>query len=44
MLRLEDELIELAARSYADLGQEPPQTLRKRSAEERDALQGAGGA
>jgi lysophospholipid acyltransferase (LPLAT)-like uncharacterized protein len=41
MLRLEDDLIDLAHRSYTDLGQTPPPALVKRSAEERTALVGA---
>jgi lysophospholipid acyltransferase (LPLAT)-like uncharacterized protein len=35
VLRLEDELIDLAARSYAEMGQTPPATLRRRSEAER---------
>jgi hypothetical protein len=35
-LQLEDELIDLAARSYRELGQAPPPNLVKRSAEERE--------
>jgi len=38
VLELEDRLIELALRSYAELGQTPPAALRKRNAEERDEL------
>jgi len=38
VLRLEDELIDLAARSYAEMGQTPPPRLRKRTAEERAAM------
>jgi lysophospholipid acyltransferase (LPLAT)-like uncharacterized protein len=38
VLRLEDELIEMAARSYAELGQTPPANLVKRTPAERAAL------
>jgi lysophospholipid acyltransferase (LPLAT)-like uncharacterized protein len=38
LLCLEDELIEMAARSYAELGQPRPPNLVKRSPEERAAL------
>jgi lysophospholipid acyltransferase (LPLAT)-like uncharacterized protein len=37
-LRIEDELIELAARSYRELGQELPPDLVKRTSEERAAF------
>ena len=35
-LKLEDDLIDLAARSYRDMGQAPPPNLVKRSASERE--------
>ena len=38
VLRLEDELIELAAKSYVELGQTPPANLVKRTEAERAAL------
>ena len=38
VLRLEDELIDMALRSYAELGQRPPANLVKRSAEERAGM------
>lgn len=38
LLRLEDDLIDLAARSYRELGQPLPSNLVKRSAAEREAL------
>jgi lysophospholipid acyltransferase (LPLAT)-like uncharacterized protein len=38
VLQLEDDLIDLASKSYAEFGQEPPPGLRKRGAEERAAL------
>jgi lysophospholipid acyltransferase (LPLAT)-like uncharacterized protein len=38
LLFLEDELIELAQRSYVELGQRPPRNLVKRSPAERAAL------
>jgi lysophospholipid acyltransferase (LPLAT)-like uncharacterized protein len=44
MLRLEDELIDLAARSYAEMGQAPPPKLRKRTAEERREMLAAAAA
>jgi lysophospholipid acyltransferase (LPLAT)-like uncharacterized protein len=42
VLELEDRLIELALRSYAELGQKPPAALRKRSALEREEMFRAG--
>jgi lysophospholipid acyltransferase (LPLAT)-like uncharacterized protein len=44
LLRMEDALIDLTARSYTDLGQRVPRALVKRSAEERAALAGGGAA
>jgi lysophospholipid acyltransferase (LPLAT)-like uncharacterized protein len=38
VLRLEDELIDMAAQSYAEMGQAAPPALRKRTAEERAEL------
>lgn len=40
-LRLEDELIDMALRSYAELGQRPPPNLVKRSREERGPALGS---
>lgn len=44
VLRLEDELIDMAARSYAQMGQTPPPKLRKRTAEERAEMLAAAAA
>ena len=44
VLRLEDELIDMAARSYAEMGQTPPPKLRKRTAEERAEMLAAAAA
>lgn len=38
-LQLEDDLIDLAARSYRELGQRPPRNLAKRTPEEREGAE-----